>query len=168
MNPWARSSLPTSSEGSLNFNLEQAPDQRKENRLKKLRGSALVLLGFLLSPLCWWNDLVFNLPVAYGFGYLCKLINPDFLTLGTIAGYWISNLVGIVLMHFGVADAWKSQGKEPSLKRELLAGAATSTAYTLLIVVILQLGIIDLSAILPSDLAAGVKGIWPFSQHISS
>ncbi|MFS8793456.1 MULTISPECIES: hypothetical protein [unclassified Synechococcus] len=40
---------------------------------KKLRGGILLILGFMLSPLSWWNDLFFNLPIAYGLGYLCSL-----------------------------------------------------------------------------------------------
>jgi hypothetical protein len=60
---------------------------------RRLRGIFFVGLGYLLSPLCWWNDLVFNLPIAYGFGYLCRLISPDLLIPGAIAGYWLSNII---------------------------------------------------------------------------
>jgi hypothetical protein len=31
-----------------------------EVMLKKLRGGFLLVIGYLLSPLCWWNDLFFN------------------------------------------------------------------------------------------------------------
>jgi hypothetical protein len=36
--------------------------------LKKLRGGFLLVIGFLLSPLSFWNDLFFNLPIAYFLG----------------------------------------------------------------------------------------------------
>ena len=53
--------------------------------LKRLRGGFFVVIGFLLSPMSWWNDLFFNLPIAYGFGYLCSLLhsclNPDHVHL---------------------------------------------------------------------------------------
>ena len=39
------------------------------NWFKKLRGGALVSLGYMLSPLSWWHDLFFNLPIALVFGY---------------------------------------------------------------------------------------------------
>jgi hypothetical protein len=54
--------------------------------LKKLAGGFLLAIGYLLSPLCWWNDLIFNLPVAYGFGYVCSLFSSNFLLPGSIAG----------------------------------------------------------------------------------
>lgn len=44
---------------------------------KKLWGGLLFAGGWLLSPLCWWNDLLINLPIAYGFGYLCHWIAAD-------------------------------------------------------------------------------------------
>jgi hypothetical protein len=43
---------------------------------KKLRGGFLLVIGFLLSPLSFWNDLFFNLPIAYLFGYVCSLLSP--------------------------------------------------------------------------------------------
>ena len=32
-------------------------------------GGFLVVAGFLLSPLSWWNDLVINIPLALGFAW---------------------------------------------------------------------------------------------------
>lgn len=32
--------------------------------LVQLRALVLLAVGWLLSPLCWWNDLVINLPLA--------------------------------------------------------------------------------------------------------
>jgi hypothetical protein len=120
--------------------------------LKRLRGGAVFVLGYLLSPLCWWNDLIFNLPVAYGFGYLCSLISPSWLLPGLIVGYWLSNLVGFVLMQFGAVDALQNQDKPRNLKKELLMGVVSSTVYTLVILVLVQLKILDISALLPDSL----------------
>lgn len=132
--------------------------------LKRLRGSFLMLIGYLLSPLCWWNDLIINLPVAYGFGYLCRLISPDFFLPGAIAGYWLSNLVGIVMMQFGAIDVFQNQSKERNFKKELLTGLATSTVYTLVIVLIVQLKIVDISAFLPNEQTLSLSALFPFSQ----
>ncbi|MFM8293772.1 MAG: hypothetical protein ACKN9E_04405, partial [Microcystaceae cyanobacterium] len=35
-----------------------------QSRQRQFWGGLCVMLGFLLSPLCWWNDLIFNLPIA--------------------------------------------------------------------------------------------------------
>ncbi len=111
-------------------------------------------VGYLLSPLCWWNDLIINLPVAYGFGYLVSLVVPEWFGVGAIAGYWLSNLVGIVLMQWGLGDMVQGQGQRRQPTRDLLMGLATSTLYTVVIVAVVQLKWLDLSAILPSDLFA--------------
>lgn len=115
----------------------------KRHPLKKLRGSFLVVLGYLLSPLCWWNDLVFNLPVAYGFGYLCSFIAPNFLMPGAIAGYWLSNVAGILLMQAGLLDVVQKGAQQRNIKKELLTGVVSSTVYTVVIVLLLQLKILE-------------------------
>ncbi len=113
------------------------------NICKKLRGGFLLVLGYLLSPLCWWNDLLFNLPIAYFFGYLCSLLSPKLLFPCTILGYWLSNIIGILLMQYGSIDMFQKESKERNLKKELFNSLISSTAYTLVIVLLIQLKIID-------------------------
>jgi hypothetical protein len=120
--------------------------------LKKVRGGLLFAIGWLLSPLCWWNDLIFNLPVAYGFGYLCSWFSPSWMLPGTIAGYWLSNLVGILLMQAGAFTLWGNceatdvfQAQERNLKKELLWGVVSSSVFTLIVVALIQLKILDVS-----------------------
>lgn len=117
---------------------------------KRIRGGLLVAIGYLLSPLCWWNDLVFNLPVAYAFGYLCSWLNADWLLPGAIVGYWLSNLIGIVMMQFGAIDVLD---KARNFKKDLWTGFVTSTVYTLAILALVQFKVLDLAALLP-DLGA--------------
>jgi hypothetical protein len=111
---------------------------------KKLRGGFLLVVGYLLSPLCWWNDLFFNLPVAYGFGSVCSLFSASLLVPGTIVGYWLSNIVGILLMQLGAGDVFQNQSKERNLKKELLTGLITSTAFTLVVLGLIQFKILDM------------------------
>jgi len=77
--------------------------------IKKLRGSFLLGIGYMLSPLSWWNDLFFNLPIALLFGYLVSWINPDWFLPFTIVGYWLSNVLGIVMMQMGAMDMFLGQ-----------------------------------------------------------
>ncbi len=112
------------------------------NIWKKLRGGFFLVLGYLLSPLCWWNDLLFNLPIAYGFGYICSLFSPKLLLPCSIIGYWLSNVVGILLMQFGSMDVFQNEPKR-NLKKELFSGLVSSTIYTLVIMALIQLKIID-------------------------
>ncbi|AFY31817.1 hypothetical protein [Calothrix sp. PCC 7507] len=120
-----------------------APVELKKAYFKKLRGGFFLILGYLLSPLCWWNDLLFNLPIAYFFGYICSLLSPKLLLPCSIIGYWLSNIVGILLMQFGSADIIQKESPERNLKKELLSGLVSSTLYTLVIMVLIHLKIID-------------------------
>jgi hypothetical protein len=130
--------------GMLPKQLQQSAQKGfKQVRLKKLRGGFLLVVGYLLSPLCWWNDLVFNLPVSYCFGYICGWFSPNLFFPGLIVGYWLSNIVGILLMQAGALDVF--QQSERNLKKELLTGLATSTVYTLAIVALIQFKILDAS-----------------------
>lgn len=113
----------------------------KEVSLKQLRGGFFLVIGYLLSPLCWWNDLVFNLPVSYCFGYICGWFSPNLFFPGLIVGYWFSNIIGILLMQAGAVEVF--QQSKRNLKKELLTGLATSTVYTLAIVALIQFKILD-------------------------
>jgi len=122
---------------------EAKRDGLKKGWLKKLRGGLLLVIGYLLSPLCWWNDLFFNLPIAYAFGYLCSLLSPDLLFPCSIVGYWLSNIAGILLMQLGSVEVFTDKPKEKNLKKELLTGFISSTAFTLVIVALIHFNILD-------------------------
>ena len=113
-----------------------------EARLKKLRGGFFLVIGYLLSPLCWWNDIFFNLPISYCFGYICSWFSPNLLFPGLIVGYWFSNIAGILLMQAGAVDVFQ-QSKERNFKKDLLMGLATSTVYTLAIMALIHFNILD-------------------------
>ncbi|MBD1843463.1 hypothetical protein H6F89_08650 [Cyanobacteria bacterium FACHB-63] len=113
--------------------------------LKKVRGWVLFAIGWLLSPLCWWNDLIFNLPVAYGFGYVCSLFSSSWILPGTVIGYWLSNLIGILLMQAGAIDVFQSH--ERNLKKELFWGVVSSSIFTIVVVALIQLKVLDLPGI---------------------
>lgn len=111
--------------------------------LKKIKGTIFLIIGYMLSPLSWWNDLFFNLPIAYLFGYVCSCFNSNLFLPFTLLGYWISNILGILMMQFGVTDIFMTQKTEKNLKKDLLIGLTASTAYTIIIVALLQLKWID-------------------------
>ncbi|WP_373530153.1 hypothetical protein [Nostoc sp.] len=123
--------------------LSQITENLPKTPLQKIRGGFFLVIGYLLSPLCWWNDLVFNLPIAYLFGYICSLFAPKLLVPCIIIGYWLSNIIGILLMQAGAMDVLQKQPKERNLKKELFTGLVSSTAYTLLILALIQFKIID-------------------------
>ncbi|MFN7677015.1 MAG: hypothetical protein ACK5QW_00255 [Cyanobacteriota bacterium] len=127
---------------------------------RKLPAFALLGAGWLLSPLCWWNDLVINLPLALGFAKLISLLNPAWLLPALVAGYWLSNIAGVLLMQNG-AVALLPEERRPRRGRELLWGFLTSSLLTLAILLAIQLGWLalpQLDAVLspePSTVGAG-------------
>lgn len=44
------------------------------NWKRKIGGGTLAFIGFMLSPLSWWNDLFVNVPLALGFAWLVSLV----------------------------------------------------------------------------------------------
>jgi hypothetical protein len=103
----------------------------------------LLGLGWLLSPMCWWNDLVFNLPLAYGVGWLVKQMQPAWFAGGLIAGYWLSNVVGIVLMQTSALEVFQDPDQpQKNLRNELAWGLLTSSVYTLVVYGLVHWGVI--------------------------
>ena len=115
--------------------------------LKKFRGSALVGIGYMLSPLSWWNDLFFNLPIALVFGYGVSWLRPSWFVPGTLAGYWISNVLGIVMMQFGATDILLNDDQRRP-QRDLLIGLGGSTLYTIVVVALVYLHVLQIPDVL--------------------
>ncbi|WP_199312383.1 hypothetical protein [Phormidium tenue] len=149
----------TAAADSASISIADAP-QAAAPWLRRLGGGSLVVVGYLLSPLCWWNDLVINLPLALGFGYLVSRPFPDALVPMTGLGYWLTNVVGFVLMQQGAVTALQ-KGGQGSSGHSLRNGLITSTVYTLAIVVLLQLHILEVPDFLTGDLLTNLNAVLP-------
>lgn len=114
---------------------------------RKLQGGLWVGLGYMLSPLSWWNDLFFNLPIALAFGYAVSWIYADWFLPGTVVGYWLSNVIGIVMMQLGATDLLFDD-RQQNLKRDVLMGVGGSTLYTIVMALLVYFGILQLPAFL--------------------
>lgn len=130
--------------------------------LKKIRGGFFLVVGYLLSPLSFWNDLFFNLPVAYGFGYLCSLGSQDLLLPCTIAGYWLSNIIGILMMQLGAIEVFQNQPKEQNLKKQLLMGIASSSVCTVIILALAHFKILDTSGLFADGNLISLNSLLPW------
>ena len=110
---------------------------------RKVGGSALGLIGFLLSPLSWWNDLFVNVPLAVGFAWLVSLAYAPAFAPAAIFGYWLTNVLGFVLMHKGAQQMLAQAERKPYSRRALLCDLAISLLYTLVIVVLVKLKVLQ-------------------------
>lgn len=142
---------PLLSEHELQCHEKPLNNESKTGIFQKLKGGLLLVVGYLLSPLCWWNDLIINLPIAYGFGYVVSLWRSEWFLGAAIAGYWLSNLVGIVLMQMGTKDILQTTAKKRSFSQEIFSGVLTSTAYTVVVGALVYFHVLDLNAILPIE-----------------
>ena len=108
---------------------------------RKLSGGTLAFIGFMRSPLSWWNDLFVNIPLALALAWLVSLFWPAVFTASFVLGYWLTNVLGLVLMQKGAQQAL-SETPKPYTRRQLAADLGISLAYTLLIVALIQHGVL--------------------------
>ncbi|MFC4358652.1 hypothetical protein ACFO0N_11945 [Halobium salinum] len=115
---------------------------------RRLRGSVLATVGFVLSPLSWWNDLLVNVPLAYAFATVVALAARDQFLPALVVGYWLTNVVGLVLLHVGAQDVVSEEGRSYT-KRALLTDVVLAVGYTVLVVAAVRVGWLGLPAGLP-------------------
>ena len=111
------------------------------SRKRKLSGGFLIVTGYLLSPLSWWNDLYVNIPISYSFAWLVSLLYKPAFLAALISFYWITNIAGFMLMHKG-AQTVMNKKTESYSKRSLLIDIVWSIGYTILIIIMVKLNII--------------------------
>jgi hypothetical protein len=107
---------------------------------RRVTGGVLATVGFILSPLSWWNDLFVNVPLALLFGWGVGLCYPPAFNAGVIVGYWLTNVLGLVLLQKG-AQKVLSKEEKPYSRGQLLRDLGISLLYTVLIVLLLKLEI---------------------------
>ncbi|MCI0744993.1 MAG: hypothetical protein L0Y58_06270 [Verrucomicrobia subdivision 3 bacterium] len=113
---------------------------------RKVHGGALGFIGFMLSPLSWWNDLFVNVPLALAFAWIVSLIYKPAFEVAWIAGYWLTNLLGFVLMHKGAATMLAREAPKRYSRRDLAKDLGVSLLYTLLIIVLIKCKLIGPSS----------------------
>lgn len=110
---------------------------------RKAHGGLLGFIGFMLSPLSWWNDAFVNLPLAFAFAWVVALpYRPAFIP-AAIVGYWLTNILGLFLMHKGAQEAFGKDAAPsytwPRFTKDLLI----SLAYTGLILLLVYLKVLQ-------------------------
>jgi hypothetical protein len=109
---------------------------------RKASGGLLVFVGFMLSPLSWWNDAFVNLPLALAFAWLIALFYKPAFAPSVVLGYWLTNVLGFVLMHKGGVKIMRETDSPYSL-RHLGRDLIVSLLYTLLIVALIKFKVLQ-------------------------
>lgn len=108
-------------------------------KLRSFLYRSVFFLGWLLSPLTFWNDAFVNIPFAYICASLVyRLAHFSFLPM-VLVFYWISNIAGIALMYAGAAGIAREEGfwKDAVLKTIL-----TVLVYSIILVILNNFGIL--------------------------
>jgi hypothetical protein len=108
---------------------------------RKITGGVLAVVGYMLSPLSWWNDLFVNVPLALVFAWTVSFFYQPAFKPCLVIGYWLTNVLGFVLMHKGAQQALTKEPRKYS-RRDLLRDVGISLLYTGLIVALVEIGIL--------------------------
>ncbi|MGO8677566.1 MAG: hypothetical protein ACLQVX_17050 [Limisphaerales bacterium] len=108
---------------------------------RKITGGVLGFVGYMLSPLSWWNDLWVNVPLALVFAWTVSLFYRPAFKPSLVLGYWLTNVLGFVLMHKGAQQVLAKEERKYS-RRDILRDIGISLLYTVLIIVLVELGIL--------------------------
>lgn len=108
---------------------------------RRVSGGFLTAVGYLLSPLSWWNDMFVNVPLALLFAWIVSAFYKPAFAAALVIGYWLTNVAGFVLMHKGAQQLLSKEEKRYS-RRELAKDVVISLLYTLLILLLIRLGVL--------------------------
>ena len=107
-------------------------------------GSILSFVGYMLSPLSWWNDLFVNVPLALIGAWIVSLFSKHAFEAAFVVSYWITNIIGFFLMHKGVCRIVKTDCSNGAyLKNDLAKDLLVGLGYTLLIIILVRLNILQ-------------------------
>src|SRR5438067_8203630 len=97
---------------------------------RKAKGGIVGFIGFMLSPLSWWNDAFVNLPLALAFAWVVSFFYHPAFGPAVVVGYWLTNVLGFVLMQKG---GWKmiSSEQKPYSGWAFFRDVLISLLYTL-------------------------------------
>jgi hypothetical protein len=118
---------------------------------KTFFSSLISLIGFLLSPISWWNDLLINIPLAYIMSLPFAWIDERLFLPAMMLSYWITNIIGLLMMHHGISGFYKEiifidkeevhnkKGKSSGMMWEM----AWSLVYTAVMIILVMSGLIS-------------------------
>lgn len=110
--------------------------------MKRLKCTIFSAVGYILSPLSFWNDLFVNFPIAYVFGLIFGMFSQKLFLTGLIAGYWLSNIAGFVLLHKGIVCMVNPDHPMRLTKSEIIKDGLLSLVYTAVLIVLVKLDVL--------------------------
>ncbi|NCQ65848.1 MAG: hypothetical protein AUJ41_04080 [Candidatus Pacebacteria bacterium CG1_02_43_31] len=124
-----------------------------KNLFSRTKGGTLTLVGFILSPLSWWNDLFVNFPLSYIIAFPFGLINKSLFQPAFIGAYWLTNILGLLLMQKGGKKFFHPNSNSTEFNKELKNTLIWGSVYTLLIGILILYGVLSF----PSEFLERIK-----------
>lgn len=100
------------------------------------------IVGYLLSPLSWWNDVYINIPIAYVLAIPFSHLHKNGFSIAIVFFYWVTNIVGFIMMHSSAQQMLSNTENKKDRKKELIKDLFISLLYTVLIAALVQLDIL--------------------------
>jgi hypothetical protein len=108
--------------------------REKPGHRRRWLSTVLASIGYILSPLSWWNDMVVNVPLAYAFSWPFALLYEHLFLPAFVFAYWLTNLLGFVLLHIAIRGFVTSDREKPLRSSKSLSYyIAVSLFYTAII-----------------------------------
>ena len=126
----------------------KVPSTRVMARARYANAMVVFGLGFILSPLTWWNDLLVNVPIAWA---LASFWGGAWFKPAFIGFYWLTNILGLVMMHISGMSLMRRKSKLIT-RKSLLRPLIVATAYSFLFWLAMAFG-----AVKPIDFKALVS-----------
>ena len=99
------------------------------------------MIGYMLSPLSWWNDAFVNVPLALAFAWVVSAFYRPAFGVAWVIGYWLTNILGLVLMQKGAENVVSNKEVRYS-RRDLVRDIGISLLYTGLIIALIKLRVL--------------------------
>lgn len=99
-------------------------------------------LGYLLSPVSWWNDLFVNIPLSYLFASLISVIkyDPNLFNLSFIIFYFLTNIIGLLIVGYNLDNPLRK--KYEWKKEKVIWGLIWVLIYSVLIIALLYMDVL--------------------------
>ncbi len=91
------------------------------------------VVGYVLSPLSWWNDPIVNIPISAAAGAACASLHSGLFPACFAAAYAATNAAGLAMLVHGAAGVTSGLSKPAKLggsRGKLLKSLALGLAYT--------------------------------------
>lgn len=105
--------------------------------MSSLIRNTIFFIGWILSPLTFWNDAFVNIPLSYlAANIFIKIFPSDFL-ITVVVFYWLSNVAGLFIMY---ASGKYMITSRKDVIRELVILIATMAVYTAILMWLSRVG----------------------------